>query len=72
MEHCVNMIRRSMMLLERIEAHIRERKMTPSRFGREAVNDWNFVFQLRAGREPRNKTIERVLRYIEKNARISP
>lgn len=40
------------MILERIEAHLRERKMSPSRFGREAVNDWKFVSQLRAGREP--------------------
>ena len=66
MEHCVNMIRRLIMLLERIEAHLRERKMTPSRFGREAVNDWKFVPQLRAGREPRAKTVERVLRYLDK------
>ncbi|PZT90746.1 MAG: hypothetical protein DI637_03100 [Citromicrobium sp.] len=53
------------MLLERIEAHLRERKMTPSRFGREAVNDWKFVSQLRDGREPRAKTVDRVLRYLE-------
>lgn len=57
------------MLLERIEAHLRERKMTPSRFGREAVNDWKFVSQLRAGREPRAKTVERVMRYLARKAR---
>ena len=39
MEHYANMIRRLIMLLERIEAHLREHKMTPSRFGREAVNE---------------------------------
>ncbi len=66
MEHYANMIRRLIMLLERIEAHLREHKMTPSRFGREAVNDWRFVPQLRAGREPRTQTVERVLRYLDK------
>lgn len=60
------------MLLERIEVHLRERKMTPSRFGREAVNDWKFVSQLRTGREPRTKTVERVLRYLERQARSAP
>lgn len=70
MEQYRNMIRRLTMILERIEAHLRERKMSPSRFGREAVNDWKFVSQLRAGREPRTKTIERVLRYLEKQERI--
>jgi len=53
------------MLIERIEAHLRLRRMTPSRFGREAVGDPKLVPQLRDGRELRAATARRVLAYIE-------
>jgi hypothetical protein len=43
--------------------------MAPTRFGREAVGDPKFVLQLRDGREPRQRTVERVLRYMELNRR---
>lgn len=54
------------MLLQRVEKHIKERRMPPTRFGREAVGDPRFVFDLRAGREPRRATVERVDRYLQR------
>lgn len=57
------------MLLQRVETHLRLKRMTPSRFGREALGDPKFVEQLRNGREPRSRTVRRVLTYIEKNER---
>jgi 2,4-dienoyl-CoA reductase-like NADH-dependent reductase (Old Yellow Enzyme family) len=53
------------MLLTRIDAFLRRTKMSPTRFGREAVRDPNFVLNLRDGREPRRATRRRVLAYID-------
>jgi hypothetical protein len=53
-----------MHLLRRIERHLRQSGMTPTRFGREAVNDPRFVQDLRAGREPRAHTAARVAAYL--------
>jgi hypothetical protein len=39
--------------------------VAPARFGRDAVGDPRFVFDLRKGREPRPRTIARVLAYLE-------
>lgn len=39
--------------------------MPATRFGREAVSDPRFVFDLRRGREPRPQTIERVRAFLE-------
>ena len=39
---------------------------TPAaRFGREAMGDPRFVFDLRNGREPRPRTVERVRAFLE-------
>ena len=53
------------MLLQRIERYMKERRMPPARFGREAVSDPCFVFDLRDGREPRPRTIARVSAYLD-------
>lgn len=53
------------MLLELVERHLRSQRMTPTRFGREAVGDPNFVQDLRDGREPRSATVRRVTAFIE-------
>lgn len=50
--------------LARIEAFLKERRMSPTRFGREAVADPSFVFTLRTGRSPGLKTAERVLAFM--------
>jgi len=39
--------------------------MPAARFGREAMKDPRFVFDLRRGREPRQRTIERVRAFLE-------
>ncbi len=55
------------MLLLRIERHLRMRRMTPTRFGREAVGDPNLISQLRDGRELRTATAQRVVDYLDDN-----
>lgn len=50
---------------QRIEAFLRERGMTPTRFGEEALNDRRLVFDLRRGRELRPRTRERLLAWID-------
>lgn len=53
------------MLLNHVEAHLKRHRIPPTRFGREAVGDPRFVFDLREGREPRLRTVRRVLAYLE-------
>ena len=59
------------MILERIDRYLRATRSTPSRLGREAVGDPNFVTNLRDGRQPRQSTLERVIAFIDREeARI--
>lgn len=53
-----------MQLLRTIEIHLRETGTRPARFGREAVGDPRFVFDLRNGRQPHERTVERVRAYL--------
>ena len=55
------------MLLHRIEKYLRATRTPPTRFGRDAVGDSRFVFDLRAGREPREATIQKVLCFLRCN-----
>lgn len=55
------------MILDRIEAYLRQRRMSPTRFGREAVRDPNLVPQLRDGRELRARTAQRLHDYLDRN-----
>ena len=57
------------MLLVRIERHLKRTRTPPTRFGRDALGDPNFVFNLRDGREPRPKTLVRVLSFIDARER---
>jgi hypothetical protein len=54
-----------MKLLDRIERHLKETHMSATRFGRRAVGDPRFVLDLRAGRRPRRRTVEKVERYLD-------
>jgi hypothetical protein len=54
-----------MHLLRRIERHLRQSGTPPTRFGREAVHDPRFVFDLRNGRELRSETAGRVAAYLD-------
>ena len=53
------------MLLSRIEKYLRLTGMTPTRFGRESLNDPSLVFNLRSGREPRASTVQRILIFLD-------
>ena len=50
---------RTLPLLSDIEAFLVEHQMTPSAFGRRAMGDKRFVFDLRVGREARSGTEHR-------------
>ena len=52
-------------LLREVEKFLRQNETAPTRFGREAVGDPRFVFDLRNGRDPRPQTVRRVLAYLE-------
>ncbi|HEX8366447.1 MAG TPA: hypothetical protein VF603_14295 [Allosphingosinicella sp.] len=54
-----------MYLLRRIERYLRETDTPAARFGREAVRDPRFVFDLRLGREPRPQTEQRVGAFLD-------
>lgn len=44
-----------------VEAYIAAHRMTPTQFGMMFAGDPKFVFDLRAGREPRTATRQRIL-----------
>ena len=52
-------------LLRTVENFLKLSNMTPARFGRLVMRDPRFVFDLRKGREPRARTVERVRAYVE-------
>ena len=52
-------------LLREVENFLRSSNVPPARFGREAMGDPRFVFDLRNGREPRPRTVERIRRFLE-------
>lgn len=52
-------------LLQRIERHLSDTGVMPTRFGREAVGDPRLVGDLKNGREPRPETAARILAFIE-------
>jgi len=54
-----------MTLLRRIERYLRTTRTPATSFGREAVRDPRFVFDLRQGREPRPQTERRVLAFLD-------
>ena len=54
-----------MHLLREVEKFLRQSDVAPTRFGRDAMGDPRFVFDLRNGRDPRPGTVERVRAYLE-------
>jgi hypothetical protein len=55
-------------LLREVEKYLRHNGTAPTRFGRDALGDPRFVFDLRNGRDPRPQTVERVRAYLEATA----
>ena len=58
-------------LMIRIDRFLREARMAPTRFGRDAVGDPNFVLDLRDGRIPRSATAKRVVAFIHAHEPLS-
>ena len=54
-----------MYLLREVEKFLRRNGVAPTRFGRDAVGDPRFVFDLRRGRDPRPRTVARVVAFLE-------
>lgn len=54
-----------MHLLREVEKFLRQSDVAPTRFGRDAVGEPRFVFDLRNGRDPRPSTVARVRAYLE-------
>ena len=52
-------------LLREVEKFLRQNVTPPTRFGREAMGDPRFVFDLRNGRDPRPRTVARVRAYLQ-------
>lgn len=50
--------------LNRIETFLAAHEMSPAAFGRNAVKDPNFILDLRNGRSPSLKMVERVEQYM--------
>ena len=53
--------------LDKVESAIETLDMDPTCFGRDAMNDPNFVFDLRKGRAASSKTMDRVIAWIKAN-----
>lgn len=60
-----------MTLLDRIEIHLINHRISATRFGRRAVGDPRFVLDLRLGRRPRRRTLERLKAYLDRIERGS-
>ena len=52
-------------LLRDVEKYLKNSNTPAARFGREAMGDPRFVFDLRRGREPRPQTVERIRAFLE-------
>jgi len=51
-------------LLRDVEKFLKSSNTPAARFGREAMGDPRFVFDLRKGREPRPRTVDRVRAFL--------
>lgn len=54
-------------IFSEVEAYLRATGMAASKFGEGAVNDPNLIRDIKAGREPRRKTVARVREYMAAN-----
>ena len=54
--------------LAEVEQFLLDQKLEPSSFGREALKDPKFVFDLRGGRSPNLRTIEKVKQFMQRRA----
>ena len=54
-----------MHLRRRIDLFLRRSRMSPTTFGREAINDPRLMHDLNNGRELREKTVERIVAWLD-------
>jgi len=59
-------------LLEQIEAYLVQSRVPPSRFGRLAAGDPRLVADLKSGRRLRQRTEDRLRRYLTRAAAEGP
>jgi hypothetical protein len=57
-----------MTVLPRIERFLHRTAMSPTMFGRRAVNDPRLVFDMRNGRQPRDRMIARIEAFLVTHA----
>lgn len=50
--------------LEEIENYLTESGMDPTTFGKSAMNDPRFVFDIRNGRSPSGRTVDKVRAWV--------
>lgn len=60
------------MLLNEIDSFLRKTGMTATAFSKAAMGDPNFVRDLRSGREPRARLVQRARDYMESHLSASP
>ncbi len=53
------------MLIRSVEKFLRQHEMAATKFGRLAAHDPRFVLDLRMGREPRDRTEQRIRGFME-------
>lgn len=56
------------MLLREVETFLKATGMPPTRLGRDAVRDPQFVFDLRRGRQPGDRVRNRVRAFMEQRS----
>ena len=56
-------------LTAEIDAFLAKTDMYPTHFGRQAVNDGNFILRLRKGRVPTLRNIDRVRDFIHRKTK---
>lgn len=56
---------------QEVEAFLAESQMNATALGREALNDPGFVFDLRSGRAPSLRTVERVREFMVAKSRAA-
>ncbi len=56
------------MLIRSIEKFLRQHEMAATKFGRLAAHDPRFVLDLRMGREPRDRTEQRIQGFMARYA----
>lgn len=53
--------------LKRVDAFINASNIDPTALGKSALNDPGFVFNVRAGRSPSSRTMDRIIAWIDDN-----